>query len=670
MGSPQPSNSVVLTPRAAQVIPQGTSLDISATVSNDSSNAGVTWSLSPATGAGSLSTVTTTAATYNAPSNLSAPVTVTVTVTSVTYPTRSASLKITVEPPPAITTTSLPSGSVNAAYSATVAESGGVSPFSWSLASGALPPGLSLSSSTGDSVSITGTPTASGVFTFTLKVLDSAGASAVSSSLVITVAAANVNDSLLSGNYAFEFSGFNSSGAVVVAGSFIADGKGNITNGLEDFDSIQGPPKSQTFTGTYTLGSDNRGVLSFASGAPSSVFATYSLAVDSTGAHGRFIEFDQTGIRGSGDLEQQSLATCSFNTIDGQYVLGLTGWGKNFSGVFIGGPVAIAGSVSALAPGSPGAQGSLGPGEMDANTPGFVSVSPLTVSGTYGTTSQSARCTMSISIESLPNVTLSIYPIASTEAFVVETDTVTSTTPLVTAGILTKQSGYPFTGPNGLNGVTVGSVVGQFLPNGASTYVPDVAVVSISGTGTGAFTMSLVDNQGGTVQNFGSPISGTYTVDSYGRVLMNVGPPFSPVLYLTGQNSALMVGMLQNDPTFGVFQPQSGGPFNASVLKGTFLQGTLTPSIDTVLDASGSVSLDGVSVIGGTEDVSTTSGNNSAQALKGTYSITSSSLGSGAITLTQPTAVTANFFAVSPTKVLVVTTTQGDSNPVVMVLGI
>ncbi|HEX5424063.1 MAG TPA: putative Ig domain-containing protein [Candidatus Acidoferrales bacterium] len=659
----------MLTPNTSQTIAEGETLQMTATVSNDSSNAGVTWSLNPASGAGSLNPTTTSAATYDAPSSVSAPTNVTVTATSITYPNKTASMKITVEPPPTVTTTSVPDGAVNGAYSASVSESGGVGPFTWSLASGTLPPGLSLGSSTSDSVSISGTPNASGVFTFTVKVIDSTGASAVSQSLGITIAAANANDSLLTGNYAFEFSGFNSSGAVVMAGSFTADGKGNITNGLEDSDSIQGPPKNQTFTGTYTLGNDNRGVLSFATGSPSSVFATYAIAVDSSGAHARFIEFDQSGIRGSGDLEQQTLATCAYNTIDGQYVVGLTGWGKNFPGVFIGGPVDLAGSVSALAPASPGGQGTLGPGEIDANTPGFVSVSPLTLSGSYAATAQSARCTMSISAGGLPSVTLSIYPVSSTEAFVVETDNVKSTTPLVMAGSLTKQSGYPFTGLGGLNGVTAGAVVGQFLPNGASTYVPDVAVVSISATGSGGFTMSLVDNQGGSVQNFGSPISGTYTIDSYGRVLMNVGPPFSPVLYLIGQNSGVMVGTLQGDPTFAVFQPQSGGPFNASVLKGTFLGGTLSPSVDTVLDLSGSLSLDGVSAISGTEDDSTSSGSNSAQAVQGTYSITNSGSGSGTVVLTKPSDITGNFLAVSPTKVFVVTTTQGDSNPVVIVLG-
>jgi len=56
----------------------------------------------------------------------------------------------------AITTTSLPSGSVGAAYSATLAASGGTAPYSWSVTSGALPAGLALAAATGV---ISGSPT-------------------------------------------------------------------------------------------------------------------------------------------------------------------------------------------------------------------------------------------------------------------------------------------------------------------------------------------------------------------------------------------------------------------------------------------------------------------------------------------------------------------------------
>ena len=88
----------------------------------------------------------------------------------------------------------------------------------------------------------------------------------------------------------------------------------------------------------------------------------------------------------------------------------------------------------------------------------------------------------------------------------------------------------------------------------------------------------------------------------------------------------------------------------------------------TVLDVSGSLSLDGVSVVTGTEDVRTIAGNNSAQTMKGSYGITDSMLGSGTVAFTEPANLTGDFFAISPTKLVVVTTTQGDPNPVIIVV--
>ena len=56
-----------------------------------------------------------------------------------------------------VSTTALPDGQVGTPYSATLAASGGTPSYQWTLASGALPAGLSLTASTGG---ITGSPTA------------------------------------------------------------------------------------------------------------------------------------------------------------------------------------------------------------------------------------------------------------------------------------------------------------------------------------------------------------------------------------------------------------------------------------------------------------------------------------------------------------------------------
>jgi hypothetical protein len=66
-----------------------------------------------------------------------------------------------------INTTSLPNGTVNSAYSYTLSASGGTTPYTWSIISGALPAGLSLNSSTGI---ISGTPTTVQTANFTVQV--------------------------------------------------------------------------------------------------------------------------------------------------------------------------------------------------------------------------------------------------------------------------------------------------------------------------------------------------------------------------------------------------------------------------------------------------------------------------------------------------------------------
>jgi prepilin-type N-terminal cleavage/methylation domain-containing protein len=80
------------------------------------------------------------------------------------------SLSITINPnKPRITTEFLHYGYVDEAYSATLSATGGLPAYKWSLASGSLPPGLSLS---GAGV-ISGTPTTVGTYSFTPVITDS-----------------------------------------------------------------------------------------------------------------------------------------------------------------------------------------------------------------------------------------------------------------------------------------------------------------------------------------------------------------------------------------------------------------------------------------------------------------------------------------------------------------
>ncbi|MFZ0913070.1 MAG: Ig domain-containing protein, partial [Candidatus Korobacteraceae bacterium] len=84
-----------------------------------------------------------------------------------------------------ITTTSLPSATLNFQYSATLGASGGVPPYTWSVTVGNLPPGLNLDSASG---LISGTPTIADTYPFTVQVADAQTPPATASApLSITV---------------------------------------------------------------------------------------------------------------------------------------------------------------------------------------------------------------------------------------------------------------------------------------------------------------------------------------------------------------------------------------------------------------------------------------------------------------------------------------------------
>lgn len=66
---------------------------------------------------------------------------------------------------------------LNQPFSISLTAPAGTSPFAWAITTGGLPPGLSLSSTTGSTVSISGAPTAVGNYNFAYTVTDATGAS-------------------------------------------------------------------------------------------------------------------------------------------------------------------------------------------------------------------------------------------------------------------------------------------------------------------------------------------------------------------------------------------------------------------------------------------------------------------------------------------------------------
>ena len=79
---------------------------------------------------------------------------------------------------------------------------------------------------------------------------------------------AQVNDAQLRGDYAFSFTGMTTGNGITstpfaAVGRFTADGLGNLTNGELDSNGV-GPMEKAValaFTGSYSIGADNRGVM-------------------------------------------------------------------------------------------------------------------------------------------------------------------------------------------------------------------------------------------------------------------------------------------------------------------------------------------------------------------------------------------------------------------------
>jgi hypothetical protein len=669
------TESIAFTPSAPSTVTAGGTLSVNATVSNDAGAGGVNWSVTCSSApCGSFTashTVSGTATTYDAPPQPPTGGTVTITATAADAPSPQVSAVVTVNAQPLIfTTNSLPSGTVNTAYSATITASGGVPPYTFSLdaASSPLPAPLTFNPGT-PSATITGTPTATSTTNNIIVDVKDSEATPMTAKMTfsltinaVSAACGSGSESLLNGQYAIALRGFDSSGPVGIGATFSTDGAGHVAKlvGIEDINStdISGLQTNLSIisgNSSYSVGSDHRGCLTIATSAGTQTFrislSTISAGVASTG---QIIEFDATGSNTSGVLAKQNSAAFSTAQISGDYAFGA-------SGAEVGGSkFAIVGMLSLNGAGAVNNTSVVDVsdhGNMDGSGTTTYPVNPVSISGTYSIATN-GRGTLSLNTGGGGTTGSIVYVVSSGEFLIVTTDSQIADSLYV--GSAMKQSGGPFSGSS-LNAVGVAYTTG--VGNNGGTIDSRISAGFITPSSGTNFSFSGVQNDGGTAST--QSATGTYSVASEGRVTFAGGGGGAPIIYLSSANTGFVLftdGGGTAHVESGFLEPQTGGPFSVTSTHTTYAFGTIQPDVLGIDQSLGIAAFNGAGSITGTSDDNSSGTLNADKAFTGTYSIDSTGQGLVPAGCTIGTTCNNIFFLISPTR-FVLLDTSNDTNP-------
>lgn len=559
-----------------------------------------------------------------------------------------------VQPPPlppapasqplSITTTSLPNGTVNVPYSVTLQSKGGAPPVAWSLNT-ALPPGLALSSNG----TISGTATTPGSSCFIVTAADSSTPpQQPGQDLCIGINSADAShNALLKGHYAFRVSGLEPArepgtypALYATAGSFVADGLGNVTSGVSDtnvqfFDLSPGMvTANQPFTGTYALGSDNRGTISMNSSGGTTLtlaFSIGSISSDEVTTRGRIINFSRNGsiAIASGEFELQDSTAFSTSAISGSYAFDLSG------GNVSQGPLGAAGVFTA------DGGGNVPSGNADIYQASIFHSDQL-LAGTYGLplNSTTGRGTETLTIAGT-TFDMAFYIVSANKLFIVSAEPTLN--PGVFVALALRQSLGQFNNGslNGTSVFTKESAGGADITAGLATF-------------DGAGTMTVLEdrNDGGTV-TLASTSTATYNVSSSGRVAVSAGGSTVSVLYLVSAGKGFS---LNTDSRTGFFEPQTIGPFTDSSINGSFFFGDL-PRLGALSSLTSGLATLSAGTINQTRDIDQGKGSLLYdQTSVDTYTVSSNgraTIGSGNEVI----------YIVSPTKFVVIDVNPADALP-------
>src|ERR1035437_9503531 len=614
----------ILPPAGVRISPASTDVVIShqqqfTSIVTGTTNTTVSWSVTGAGCSGSACGTIGSNGLYTAPSAIPTPPQVTVKATLVADPTKTATATVTIIAPVVVTispTRAVIQVNGQQQFRTTVIGSSD-SAVDWSI------------SGSGCTGSACGSITSAGLYTAPATVPSPATVIITASSLIdvtqsvsaiVTVVAST--DSKLDGQYAFQFTGFDTSGVYQAAGSFTADGNGHITGGTEDIISTLGPVANIALTGTYQLNSDNRGVLTFLASTGTQAFR---FALGQAGTSGSFIRFDASGIRGSGIFERQDSSSFNLSALKGAYVLSLAG--RNNAGSRIG----------ALSDLYFDGSGVIAGGSMDVNNGGTVLPTFGSIGGIYRVNS-AGRGLMDLSIPGFGGGTFefALYVVSANKLMLVSMDTLSSKNPIF-SGVAQSQSGAPYLA-SALKGATVFSAAGE------SGNIPQVIAGTISFDGFAQPYVLFDENSGGTVTT-GNVLTGAYSLGLNGAGTLDLdnsnGSTKVFKIYVIAPNHAYMMDASSSAVEMGELKPQSASPpFTSTDIQGPYRVGSGEPLVSGATLYSGVSEFDGNKAVNGVEDISLSSVLSVDQPLTGTYSITSSSSGRAVLTLTSPRVTT------------------------------
>ena len=514
----------------------------------------------------------------------------TVQVTDSAVPPRTASgtLSITTTTALSLAHATMPDGVTGVPYSSTLTASGGITPYTWSVVSGSLPFGMTLSSSTG---TISGTCPGSGTFTFSVRVADSSTppqTATVSETIHVygqlTITTTTLSDATANSAYSTTLQAFGGNGVYTWSIS-----SGSLPTGI-------------------TL-DPSTGILS---GTPASAgTANFTAQVVDTSNPAQIASAPLTLTVGPAGANNVHL--------NGSYAILFQGFDSN-------GAVAMVGSIDA------DGQGNVTAGTLDINRVGGAQTQVAIESGTYSINGDN-RGTMTLnSAIGAQTFQVAVTPSGLLAHFIAFDSSGSGA--IRGNGVMKRRDPAGFSNPGisgsyafGLSGTTVGGS-------------RSVLIGAFSADGAGGISAGLVDRNSAGLVNAMATLTpeSNYSIGSDGRGslalrISGIGD-VSGVVYVVSAKDLFFVRMDAftggNDLLSGEILQQTGAPFSSLPLVGTsvlHMEGASSPA--STIAGAGIVSSTAYGDLSGVYDINDGGAVTSNAAAVGTYSVTSPGAGRG-----------------------------------------